>query len=75
MSGATVGEAARIDNSMAGDLWSVRRDLEEGLSHVRNAWAADTEGRLTSVTYGLEALLRATSVLTRIVEQMGAAER
>lgn len=54
----------------AGDLSIIRADLEDALGHVRSTWAADTDARLTSVVLGLEALLRAASTLTLVVERV-----
>jgi len=54
--------------NVASEIGKVRIDLEDALQSVRGSWAADTEQRLAHVCIGLEALLRATSSLSNIVE-------
>jgi hypothetical protein len=57
-------------DSAVGTLDKVRQDLQDATEHVKSAWpAADDARRLELVTYGLEAMLRAVSSLSLVVEQ------
>lgn len=55
--------------TLTGDLWMVRRDIDEALFSLRDWRQASEQQRLAIVIIGLEALLRSVSVLARLVEE------
>jgi exo-beta-1,3-glucanase (GH17 family) len=63
------------DAATAGDLSTCRKDLEDACNHVRAMWAASSEDQVQAMVLGFEALLRASAVLTNIVERVDEQQR